>query len=77
MIDILNYKFMSKVAISSKFQIVIPKPIRETMRIKVGMVLHMIPYADRIELIPIRPIKELRGILADIDTNIIRDKDRI
>lgn len=68
---------MSKVAISSKFQIVIPKPIRETMKIKVGMVLHMIPYVDRIELIPIRPIKELRGILTGIDTNIIRDKDRI
>lgn len=68
---------MTKVTISPKFQIVIPKEIREKIELNPGMFLQMIPYDDRIELIPIRPIKELSGALKGIDTTIKREKDRI
>lgn len=68
---------MTKVTVSPKFQIVIPKEIRQKIELNPGMFLQMIPHGDRIELIPIRPIKELRGVLKGINTNIKREKDRI
>jgi AbrB family looped-hinge helix DNA binding protein len=63
--------------ISTKYQIVIPKEVRETLNILPGIKLEVIPYENRIELIPIRPIKELKGILKGIDVKIIREKDRL
>ncbi|EKO33162.1 AbrB/MazE/SpoVT family DNA-binding domain-containing protein [Leptospira santarosai] len=68
---------MSKVVISPKFQVVIPKEIREKTGIKVGTYLEVISYGNRIELIPIEPIKKLKGFLNDMDTKIEREKDRI
>ncbi|WP_367899205.1 AbrB/MazE/SpoVT family DNA-binding domain-containing protein [Leptospira sp. WS58.C1] len=68
---------MSKVVISPKFQVVIPKEIREKTGIKVGSHLEVISYGNRIELIPIEPIKKLKGFLNGMDTKIERDKDRL
>jgi AbrB family looped-hinge helix DNA binding protein len=68
---------MNTVTLSSKFQVVIPKDIRETIGLKAGTSFEVISYANRIELIPIRPMKKLKGILKGIDTNIVRDNDRI
>ncbi|MCR1795662.1 AbrB/MazE/SpoVT family DNA-binding domain-containing protein [Leptospira sp. WS58.C1] len=68
---------MSKVIISPKFQVVIPKEIREKTGIKVGSHLEVISYGNRIELIPIEPIKKLKGFLSGMDTKIERDKDRL
>lgn len=68
---------MTTVKVSPKFQVVIPKEIRETVNVISGMRLEVVPYGNRIELIPVRPIKALRGILKDMDTNIIREKDRL
>lgn len=68
---------MSTATISSKFQIVIPKEIRETMHLKTGMKIAMIPYGDRIEFIPLRPLQELKGFLKGMDTTIEREKDRL
>ncbi|MDR1895013.1 MAG: AbrB/MazE/SpoVT family DNA-binding domain-containing protein, partial [Spirochaetales bacterium] len=63
--------------LSSKYQVVIPKEVRETIGLKAGASFEVIPYSNRIELIPIKPIKKLKGVLKGIDTNIIRDEDRI
>jgi len=68
---------MQSVTVSPKFQVVIPKEIRQSMGIISGQKIQMLMYQNRIELIPIKPIKKLRGFLKGIDTNIERDEDRI
>jgi len=68
---------MTTVALSPKFQIVLPKAIRESMNLTSGMKIEIVPYVDRIELIPLKPIKALRGSLKGMDTKIIREKDRL
>lgn len=67
---------MATVTLSPKFQIVIPKEVREKMDMSPGMKLEIISYGDIIELVPIQPIEELEGFLKGINTNIIREKDR-
>ena len=68
---------MLAVTVSPKYQVVIPKEIRESMGIVSGQKIQMLTYRNRIELIPIKPMKELRGILKGIDTEVDRDDDRI
>jgi AbrB family looped-hinge helix DNA binding protein len=68
---------MSTVTLSSKYQVVIPKDIRENIGLKAGTSFEVISYSNRIELIPIQPMKKLKGIFKGIDTNIKRDDDRI
>lgn len=68
---------MTTVTLSPKFQLVIPKEVRNKMKLISGIRLEIISYGDRIELIPLRPIKELRGILSGMDSAIVREKDRI
>jgi AbrB family looped-hinge helix DNA binding protein len=68
---------METTIISPKFQVVIPKSIRRVLGLEPGQKLHAIAYADRIELIPVRPLKKMRGFLAGIDTSVPRDKDRV
>jgi AbrB family looped-hinge helix DNA binding protein len=68
---------MNTVTLSQEYQLVFPEEIRETIGIKAGTSFEVIPYNNRIELIPLKPIKNLKGIFKGIDTNIIRDNDRI
>lgn len=68
---------MTTVTISPKFQVVIPKGIRDSLQLVPGQKVRAIAYGDRIELIPVRPIAELRGSLAGLDTHIERDADRL
>jgi AbrB family looped-hinge helix DNA binding protein len=67
---------MSSVTISPKFQVVIPKEIRLSLGLVAGQKVQAIAYDDRIELIPVRSAKELRGFLKGIDTTVDRDPDR-
>ena len=68
---------MNVVKVSPKFQIVIQEEVRKNMGIKAGEKIQVIQYGDRIELIPVRSIKEMRGICKGMDTNIEREADRI
>lgn len=68
---------MPESTISSKFQVVIPKQVREELGIEPGQKVRVIPYMGRIELIPIEPISEGRGFLAGIDTTVEREPDRV
>lgn len=68
---------MTAVTVSPKFQVVIPKDIRESMGIVAGQMIQMLTFRNRIELIPIKPMKEMKGFLKGIDTEVKRDKDRI
>ncbi len=67
---------MGTVTISPKFQVVIPRAIREKLRLAPGQKVRTLLYGDRIELIPVRPMKSLRGFLHGIDTKVEREGDR-
>jgi len=68
---------MTAVTVSPKFQIVIPKDVREAMGIYSGQKVQVLTYQNRIELIPLKPMKVMRGFLRGMDTDIQRDKDRL
>ncbi|MGB4805346.1 MAG: AbrB/MazE/SpoVT family DNA-binding domain-containing protein [Anaerolineae bacterium] len=67
---------METVLVSPEFQVVIPRAVREALRIRPGQKVQVLQYEDRIELIPLRPIHEMRGFLRGIDTTIEREPDR-
>ncbi len=68
---------MPTVTISSEYQVVIPKNIREKLHLAPGQKVQAIVYDNRIELIPMRPIPQMRGFLKGIDTTVEREVDRI
>ncbi|MCL4385958.1 MAG: AbrB/MazE/SpoVT family DNA-binding domain-containing protein [Cyanobacteria bacterium] len=68
---------MKTITISPKYQIVIPKEIRKELKLKPGQKMQVIQAEDRIEYIILKDIREARGFLKGIDTNILREKDRI
>jgi len=68
---------MKTVVLSSKYQVVIPKEVREDIGLEAGTRLEIMTYGNRIELVPILPMKKLKGIFKGIDTDIQRDADRI
>jgi AbrB family looped-hinge helix DNA binding protein len=67
---------MESVTVSPKFQVVIPQRVREALGLKPGEKMQVVQYGDRIELIPQRPARALRGSLRGIDTTVPRDEDR-
>jgi AbrB family looped-hinge helix DNA binding protein len=66
---------MATVTISPKYQVVIPKSIREELRLVPGQKVHVLAYEGRIEFLPVRPAAELRGMLAGLDSSFDRDED--
>ncbi len=68
---------MTSVTVSPKYQVVIPKSVRESMGIASGQKMQILTYQNRIELIPIQPMKKMRGFLKGINTSVKRDKDRV
>lgn len=66
---------MNIATISSKFQICVPKKIRDQLHIKPGQQFVMIAKGDCLELVPKRGIQELRGILTGANTENTRDRD--
>ena len=68
---------MNTVTVSPKFQVVIPRAVRESLRIRPGQKVQMILYQNRIELIPLEPVKRARGFLKGISTSMEREADRI
>jgi AbrB family looped-hinge helix DNA binding protein len=68
---------MENVVVSPKFQIVIPKKVRQNLDIHIGQKMQVLGYDNRVVLIPLHPIQEARGSLKGIDTNIEREEDRL
>jgi len=68
---------MHTVTVSPKFQVVIPKAIREGLHLRPGQTMKVLQYDGRIEFIPDREISELRGFLKGINTEFVRENDRL
>jgi AbrB family looped-hinge helix DNA binding protein len=68
---------MSVVTVSPKFQVVIPRAIREAMGLEPGQKVHALQYQNRIEFIPVRSMRAMKGFLKGIDTTVARDRDRV
>jgi AbrB family looped-hinge helix DNA binding protein len=68
---------MTIVTVSPKFQVVIPKKIRKDFNLLPGQKIQVLGYKGRIEFIPLRPPREMRGILKGIETSVPREKDRL
>lgn len=68
---------MQSVTVSPKYQIVIPKAVRKGLNLHPGQKMQIMENEGRIELIPERDIKELRGFLKGMNTDFIREKDRV
>jgi len=66
---------MDAVTVSPKYQVVIPLKVRELLRIKSGQKMQVIAYNNRVVLIPVRPMKEARGSLKGMDSNVERDEE--
>ena len=68
---------MYTVTVSPKYQVVIPKNIRLSLKLRPGQKMKVIEYDGRIELIPDKNISELKGFLKGINTEFTREKDRL
>lgn len=66
-----------KATISPKYQVVIPRELRENLNLKPGEKVEFLQYENRIEMIPVRDIKKMRGFLKGIDTTVERENDRV
>lgn len=64
------------VTISPKFQVVIPRRIRQKLGLQPGQKVHVFLYDDRLELVPLRKLRKMRGFLRGIDISVPRDPDR-
>lgn len=73
----MNTATAETATISPKFQVVIPKRIREAMGLRSGEKVSIFCYRHRIEIIPRRDIRQLRGSLKGIDTSFVREGDRV
>jgi len=67
---------MSVVTVSPKFQVVIPRAIREALKLEPGQKIQAFEYDGRVEFVPVRSAKSLRGFLRGIDTGVTRERDR-
>lgn len=66
---------MTTVTLSPKYQVVIPKQIRERLGLRVGGRIQAFAFEGRIELVPIRPMADLRGMARGIDTSVPPDPE--
>lgn len=68
---------MKTITISPKYQVVIPKEIRKGLKLKPGQKLQVIQAEDRIEYIILKNIKDARGFLKGMNSDILREEDRV
>jgi AbrB family looped-hinge helix DNA binding protein len=68
---------MQTVTLSPKYQVVIPKSVRNVLNLRPGQKMQVTEYNGRIEFILERDISELRGFLKGINTEFEREEDRI
>ena len=68
---------METVCISPKYQVVIPKSVRNLLKLLPGQKVQVLAYDNRVEMIPEQSITAMRGFLKGIDTTVEREQDRV
>lgn len=69
---------MARTKVSPKFQVVIPKEVREGMNLRVGQELQVVSKGGVITLVPERTLSSLRGFAKGVRTDNLREKkDRV
>ena len=68
---------MHAVTVSPKFQVVIPRAVRDNLKLRPGQRMQVIEYSGRVEFIPERDISDLRGFVKGINTDFSREADRV
>ena len=66
---------MDVVTISCKYQVVIPKDVREKFNLKPGQKLAFIPFKGTLRVVLIPSIEEARGMLKGMNTDNIREEE--
>ncbi len=66
---------MNTVTISSKYQVVIPRPIREQFNLRPGQKIMFIPFKETLRVVIVPPIEEAEGMFVGIDTDPQREKE--
>ncbi|HEX8410753.1 MAG TPA: AbrB/MazE/SpoVT family DNA-binding domain-containing protein [Thermoanaerobaculia bacterium] len=65
---------MARTKVSSKYQVVIPKEVRERANIRVGQEFQVIAKGGSVTLVPDRPISSMRGFVRGMRTTGFREK---
>ncbi|MCX7046189.1 MAG: AbrB/MazE/SpoVT family DNA-binding domain-containing protein [Candidatus Sumerlaeota bacterium] len=68
---------MDAVTVSPKYQVVIPRAVREEMHIRPGQKMQVLAFDGRIEMIPVEDLAQMRGFLKGINTDFEREDDRL
>jgi AbrB family looped-hinge helix DNA binding protein len=66
---------MYTATISSKYQVVIPREIREQFALKPGQKVTFIPYKRTLRVVIVPPIEEAYGFVEGIDTMVEREEE--
>jgi len=68
---------MNTVTVSPKYQVVIPRAVRQSLNIQPGQKVQVLQYENRIELILLRDMVDMRGFVKGIDTTVDREGNRL
>lgn len=68
---------MTTVTVSTKYQVVIPEDVRKSMGVRPGEKFQVVSYDGRVQLIPLRRMRDMKGSLRGMDTTLIREVDRV
>jgi len=68
---------MAIVTVSPKFQVVIPREIREALQLQAGQKVQALQYQNRVEFIPVQRMRKMRGFLKGMGTTVTRERDRV
>ncbi len=68
---------MTTVTVSTKYQVVIPEEVRKSMGVRPGEKFQVVNYDGRVQLIPLRRMRDMKGLLRGMDTTLVREADRV
>ena len=68
---------MNSVTLSSKFQVVIPRSVRDFLKLKSGQKMQVLVLDGHIQIVPMKPMQEMRGFLKGMNPDFAREPDRL
>jgi AbrB family looped-hinge helix DNA binding protein len=68
---------MTTVTVSTKYQVVIPEDVRKSMGVRPGEKFQVVNYDGRVQLIPLRKMSDMKGLLRGMNTDVVREADRV